>query len=158
MKLKIKPALKLYLFIGGIALLLTLAIHPLLPNWFEKYTVEIQEDTRSFPNPNLLYHDFDHDGFSEMAVLKYQQDIDESALKIYAYNGGLMEQWTFEERWLNRSMIFGDYNKDGRDEVYVFTQSKDSLFLYGIDPQSSKKFILNRAFITCAPKNMKSWD
>ena len=156
--MKVKPAFKLYLFIGSIALLLTLALHPLLPEWFEKYTLDMREDTRSFPNPNLLYHDFDHDGFSELAVLKYQRDIDESALKIYAYNGGLLNQWTLEERWLPHSMIFGDYNKDGNDEVYVFTKTRDSLFLYAIDPQSTKKFIIYRAFIARAPQKVKRWD
>lgn len=123
-----------------IALILTTAISPLLPDWFNKYKAELIEDTRNIPNPNILYHDFDHDGFSEMAALKYQKDIDESALKIYAYNGGLINQWTFEEPWLQRSMIFGDYDHNGHDEVYVFTQANDSLFLYAIDYRNINHF------------------
>ena len=158
MKSITKPRLKLYLLIGGMALLLTLAVKPLLPRWFEKYTADIKEDQRIFPNPNLLDHDFDHDGFSELAALKYQEDIDEPALKIYAYNGGLIDQWTFEERWLPRSMTFGDYDHNGSDEAYVFTRTRDSLFLYGIDPRRPGQFIVQRAFIARAPIGNKRWD
>lgn len=158
MKLKLKSTFHLYLFIGVIALGLTLLISPLLPRWFEKYTVQIEEDTRSIPNPNILYHDFDHDGFSEMAALKYQQNIDESALKVYAYNGGLINQWTFEERWLPHSMIFGDYNHDGYDEIYVFTKNRDSLFLYAVDSHNPNGFLLFRNFIVRAPQGIKRWD
>ena len=158
MKLKIKPALKLYLFIGGIALILTIAALPLLPDWLHKYKAKTVRDTRSFPHPDILYHDFDHDGYSELTVLKYQQDIDESALKVYAHNGGLIAQWNLDERWLPNSMIFGDYDHDGCDEVYVFTQARDSLFLYAVDPLIKKKFIVKRRFIVHAPRKVKRWD
>lgn len=158
MIIRLKSTWQLYLFIGVIALILTTAISPLLPDWFNKYKAELIEDTRNIPNPNILYHDFDHDGFSEMAALKYQKDIDESALKIYAYNGGLINQWTFEEPWLQRSMIFGDYDHNGHDEVYVFTQANDSLFLYAIDYRNINHFLVYRAFIARAPTGTKHWD
>ncbi len=158
MIIRLKSTWQLYLFIGVIALILTTAISPLLPDWFNKYKAELIEDTRNIPNPNILYHDFDHDGFSEMAALKYQKDIDESALKIYAYNGGLINQWTLDEPWLQRSMIFGDYDHNGHDEVYVFTQANDSLFLYAIDYRNINHFLVYRAFIARAPTGTKHWD
>ncbi|MHB2149692.1 ATP-binding protein [Calditrichota bacterium LG25] len=158
MKLRITSTIRLYLFIGAIALLLTLAMQPLIPNWFAPFKVKIEKDRRSFPNPCIQYHDFDHDGYSEMAALKYQENIDESAIKIYAYNGGLIDQWTFEERWLPNSMIFGDYDHDGNDEVYVFTKTADSLFLYAIDYQQPSRFILYRKYITRSPKKNKKWN
>ncbi len=158
MKIMLNSTFKLYFFITLIALGLTLFIASLLPNWFDKYKANIKKDTRSIPNPNIFYHDFDHDGFSEMAALKYQKDIDESALKVYAYNDGLIDQWNFKERWLQRSIIFGDYDHDGHDEAYVFTQNRDSLFLYVIDPEKPAKFILWRAFITRSLKHGKRWD
>lgn len=158
MKLSISPNIKLYAFIGGIALLLTLVIRPFLPEWFAYFKVKVEKDTRSIPNPCIQYRDLDHDGFSEMAALKYQQNINESALKIYAYNGGLIDQWTFEERWIPKSMIFGDYNHDGHDEVYVFTKTRDSLFLYAIDYHQMHSFLLERIFIARAPSKTKKWD
>lgn len=158
MKLKLNFQFQLIAFFALLSLLFTLLVHPLFPPWFEKYKTIITEDISIIPNPEVVYHDFDHDGFSEKVALKFQPNINESAVKIYAYNGGLMNQWTFAERWLPHSTIFGDYDHDGNDEVYVFTQKHDSLFLYAISPMRSKGFLLFRAFILNAPSKVKQWD
>ncbi len=159
MKIKSNPNAQFYLFVSGMALLLTFAIHPFLPDWFQKFKIDVNEDKRSIPTPNILYHDFDHDGFSELAALKYQKEIEESALKVYTYSGKLIEQWTFRERWISHSMIFGDYDHDGFDEVYIFTQNKDSLFLYAVNPRNREDFFIDRAFIARSPKmSIKRWD
>ncbi len=157
MKFKLKSPYPVYFFLTLIALGITFLISQLFPDYFTRYRVRLQEDTRSIPQPNVLYHDFDHDGFSELAALKYQKSIHEAALKIYAYNGGLIDQWTFAERWLPHSMIFGDYDHDGHDEAYIFTKNRDSLFLYVVAPYHSK-YIVARAFLLRAPKGVKNWD
>jgi nitrogen-specific signal transduction histidine kinase len=157
MKSKLNSPYPVYFFLILIALGITFLISHLFSDCFTPHRIQLQEDTRSIPRPNVLYHDFDHDGFSEMAALKYQKSIREAALKVYAYNGGLIDQWTFAEHWLPRSMIFGDYDHDGHDEVYVFTKNRDSLFLYAINPFRSH-YILNRVFLLRAPQNVKYWD
>ncbi len=158
MKFRLNSPYPIYFLLIILALGITLLISHQFTDCFARHRVQILEDVRSIPQPNVLYHDFDHDGFSEMAALKYQKNIDEAALKIYAYNGGLIDQWTFAERWLPHSMFFGDYDHDGHDEVYVFTKNRDSLFLYVINPYRSSDYILCRAFVLRAPNGIKNWD
>ena len=158
MKIQSPPNIRLYLFIGIFALLLTYAFRPLFLDWFQIFKINVEKDRRSFPRPCIMYHDLDHDGYSEMAVLKNSKSVYEPALKILAHNGGIIDQWTFEEPWLPNSMLFGDYNHDGHDEVYVFTKTADSLFLYAVDYRNRNSFLLHRKFIAHAPPNKKRWD
>jgi DNA-binding NarL/FixJ family response regulator len=49
---------------------------------------------------------------------------------------------------VNSTIFAGDYNNDNIQEIFVFTQASDSLFLYVLNSQNDKEFIVKRQFIT----------
>ncbi len=158
--MKLRSRLHLILLIALLAAGPTALALYLIPLPLQPYRAQITEIKKPhIPNPNIVFHDFDHDGNSEMFALKYQIDLNQAAAKIYSADGGLVDQWTFGERWLNRAFAFGDYDGDGTDEAYIFTQKQDSVFLYAFKP-NGKGFFINRRFIDkIAKRNQQGgWD
>jgi len=135
--MKLRSRKQLYLFIALIAAALTALLFYFIPLPLQPFRVQIKEIKKPYiPNPNIVYHDFDHDGNSERFALKYQENINQSAAKIYSADGGLVDQWTFGERWLNHAFAFGDYDGDGTDEAYIFTKSRILFFCTPLNQQA----------------------
>ncbi len=154
-----KPYYRIHFFIVLLALLITFISFYLFPFPITPHKVHYKIQGH---NPYLIpyYHDFDHDGFSEKIELKHNPVNNRWAIKGYTVREQLIDQWNFLEKWLVHP-IFGDFNNDHHDEVYVFTHTYDSLFLYGLDIRE-KEFFLYRKFIFRAPQplppNTSVWD
>ena len=149
----------LYLFNFALSLILTFLFFQIFSLPLSHHKTKISE--HPLPPERIYYfHDFDHDGFSEKVELKYQKIYDQPAIKVYNYFNKLIDQWNFLEPWI-QNPIFGDYDHNHHDEVYILTHTNDSLFIYGLDIRD-KKFFLYRKFITAAPRPLPNskgiWD
>ena len=152
----------------GVSVIIVYFLSMYGPLKFPAYTLKIQPLDFLNSNDNRIYnfyHDFDHDGFSEQVLLKYGSSIylaQESGIKIYNSNGGIIDQWNFLEPWVLQKPLFADTDQDGYDEVYIFTMRNDSLFLYGVDPRQKLRFKIYRKFLFHGPRPnpnpKKIWD
>ena len=152
----------------GVSVIIVYSLSVYGPLKFPAYTLKIQPLDFLSSNDNRtynFYHDFDHDGFSEHVQLKYGSSIylaQESGIKIYNSNGGIIDQWNFLEPWVLQKPLFTDTDQDGYDEVYIFTMRNDSLFLYGVDPRQKLRFKIYRKFLFHGPRPnpnpKKIWD
>ncbi|RMG25529.1 MAG: hypothetical protein D6732_22355, partial [Methanobacteriota archaeon] len=106
-------------------------------------------------------HDFDHDNFSENVYFKYEPNSERWGIKISHYDESIIDQWNLPEPWF-RQAIFGDFDNDLWDELYFFTYTEDSLFLWAIDPRHRNRFLLQRQLMAVAPNPLppgaSRWD
>ena len=141
-----------------LALVISLLIIWVLPTVFNKYEAELIEKQYSdndFPN-KYFYHDFDHDGNSEMV----RQGLNSGTLNPYfcidSNDGITMGQWNFGGTWIKSALLFfGDYDNNGFDEVYGFTWENDSVFINGIEPIGRNTDHLITEFLFKCPLNNK---
>jgi len=152
---------QVYLLLAAIALGVAVIIYLLMDFPQQPYRTKVNLQTKG-KDIEVYYHDADHDGYSERYELKINPTLADIGIKVLTYDGKLVDQWNFEEKWFPKSVVFGDYDGDRYDEVYCFTVGRDSLFLYGFDPRHPSQFFLYRQFITRAPSpnpNPKGiWD
>lgn len=140
-----------------ISLIISSIIIAFLPPVFSKYSIELVKRT-IYSNTQQYYHDIDHDSFDESILLTYEYDSFEfPCIKLKEETSERdkikeVNQYNWEKQWLSENyLMFGDYNFDNSDEIYVYTHSDDSLFLMGLDPGGSQyilfeKFIANVSF------------
>lgn len=54
-------------------------------------------------------------------------------------NEKIINHWTFPGEWSGGVKPYiGDYNCDGKDEVYIFTRKSDSIFIHCVDPLNNQ--------------------
>lgn len=120
-----------------IGLVATVLIVILFLLFADKYRAEILSTQYLGENQDLYYHDFDRDGKSERLVLyRYPEKI--ASVLVYK-NEELVLQRDFKGDFGRSSSIINisDYDNDGSDEIILFTEFKDSLFLNSIDVMSN---------------------
>lgn len=162
--MKIKTTKQLYLLFFAVALLAALGVYKLLFPAPQSHRLQVIERQLADPASHTMYHDFDHDGYSEQLYLVNRppsgaHPIGDYYIVFYNYNGGTIDQGNFSEGLRLTWLYFGDYTADNYDETLVFTQNKDSLFLSLIDLNPAR-WILKREFIMAAPPQnpMDYWD
>jgi hypothetical protein len=128
------------------ATLLVLLIFPLnLP----KYKAEIT-DKRKIPIPEvMIWDDLENDGSSDR-IFTYNNTVGTTALTIDLYPSMNTVEWDLrgivpENR--NEFLTTGDYDGDGKKEVYVFTISNDSILLHIISDFRNPRPALTNRFI-----------
>jgi hypothetical protein len=117
----------------------------LLPDAFDKYTVEPVYEKILREGLTIGYHDLDHDGSSEWYYAT-ENKIGGSAISIHNYSG-VLNHWDFDGIFIpdQPKCIVGDYDNNGNDEIYAFTLIGDSLIINGIDyRKKDKPFLTNR--------------
>ena len=97
-------------------------------------------------NSFVFYHDFDKDGYSELIKATSPEKNEVPFIHLINYSGGIIDQFNFSEPLDKYKIYFDDYTADGYDDIFVFTEALDSLFLYILDPYR-KEFILKRHFL-----------
>ncbi|MBN2426215.1 MAG: hypothetical protein JXB44_14420, partial [Calditrichaceae bacterium] len=97
-------------------------------------------------NGFVFYHDFDKDGYSELIKVISPEKNEMPFIHLINYSGGIIDQFNFNEPLNKNKIYFDDYTADGYDDIFVFTEMVDSLFLYILDPYR-KEFILKRHFL-----------
>jgi hypothetical protein len=117
----------------------------LLPDAFDKYTVDPVYEKILREGLTIGYHDLDHDGNSE-SYYATENKIGGSAISIHNYSG-VLNHWDFDGIFIpdQPKCIVGDYDNNGNDEIYAFTLIGDSLIINGIDyRKKDKPFLTNR--------------
>ncbi len=96
--------------------------------------------------PYIFYHDLDHDGLSE----KLEISMIPNGLGIMVYTkGGVIEQWNFLGKKISDPFLFfGDLDNDGRDEIFLATYYKDSIYFHCFNPFKNIIYFQNKAITT----------
>ncbi len=109
------------------------------------YNFSITEHLSGKLGYSVVYHDFDHDGYSEKLEIR-NNGPDRFNILVRNWSGGTIDQANYWERIDIYGLMFADINGDGYDEILGFTQGGDSLYFY-LHDLVAQKVIINRLFI-----------
>ncbi|MCD4770425.1 MAG: histidine kinase [Bacteroidales bacterium] len=120
-----------------ISLILAISVILVLLLIANKYTAILISSEFTGSNITIYYHDLDYDGNSERIELHTYAERKVSLL-VYK-NDEIIDQWNYNGVFGHLASPFiNDYDNDGLDEVFIFTQLKDSLYLNCVDVISKK--------------------
>jgi len=110
----------------------------------DKYHISLLDKERSTPIVLYYYHDLDSDGNSEK--LFFQKNNNGRVGLIVYENDKVINHWNFEGDWgRNNKPFIGDFDNDGKDEVFLFSRIKDTLYIHCVDPINNKIEFQNKA-------------
>lgn len=134
-------------YLALLALLLPALLLWQISEWRMPYRL-VERDTHPTDNNFLLYHDFDHDGVSEIIVKQYDPGTKYYSLKINTDVVTIIQQINFIDSLRANWLFFGDYTLDGYDELIAFTINEDSLFLSIVDMHSEDRTLRRHLLLT----------
>jgi two-component system nitrogen regulation sensor histidine kinase NtrY len=112
--------------------------------WFNPQELKVLE-TITGTTDIKIYHDFNQDGFSESLVFNTTDSI-RFTCRISSWSGGIIDQTNYSEMPSVWGLLFADITGDHFDEIFAFTENKDSVFLY-VHDIIAKKPVINRLFL-----------
>ncbi|MBW6460600.1 MAG: histidine kinase [Bacteroidales bacterium] len=129
-----------------------------VPLGLKKYYAKEVEVRTAFDKTQFLFTDLDHDGVSERihTFINYAGNTGFCIRK----GDNALGQWNYRGIWqpkTNRLMI-GDYNKNGRDEIYLFTVINDSVMLHAVEYDIRPDPFINDRFIAKVGKSLQDPD
>ena len=124
--------------------LITGALSILIFPYLQPYTIEFFKESRAENNWVVSFRDLNKDGKSEKLIF-ISDSLGFSSLIIY--EGVVVHgQWRFKGKFPKGAFYsYGDYDKNGKEETYIFTICNDSLFLNAIESYTSQVIIKNKA-------------
>jgi len=136
-----------------IALPFSLSLLVLLPPFSQKYkgsTEQIEKHSIKTLH-NIYFVDLDNDGFSEKIAISIWME-NSTSVHLRASNGSVIDQFNFGGLHNFRfEPLFGDYDQNGKKEIYVFSATNDSvIYINSIEMLEKKKFVKKSKFITKA--------
>jgi hypothetical protein len=130
-----------------LALPITLVIILFLPP-IEKYKIDfIKKAVTDKPDCAETFIDVNEDGYSEKIILFNNQRGD-AAIKIVDQSNILLEWHDFKGSMYHDTPKPGDYNHDGKPELYFISNKQDSVFLNILYPITSQSHNAKQKFIT----------
>jgi anti-sigma regulatory factor (Ser/Thr protein kinase) len=142
-----------------IAFVATLLILIIFPQSFPKYKAEITNENKTSRRELIFWDDLENDGTSDM-IYAYDNIIGTAALAVRRFPSRKIVEWDLHGKFsFNRDeyVFTGDYDENGKKEVYAFTLSNDSIYLHVItDPTKPKPTISNRFITTVGQLDGKS--
>jgi hypothetical protein len=131
-----------------ISIIIGLIIIAVLPEYHNKYEVELIEAVLNDRENQTFFHDLNNDFVSER-IMYYQNVLGNAAYEIHTSEGGLVDQWNLSsehssQRWI---LNFFDLNDNGFSEIYHLTKQNDSILLNIEEHFSPKPFIDRGIFI-----------
>ncbi len=159
---EVKSLRQLYLLFILISLTVALITSLAISYLTYPYKVQVKDKSPVYEAGLILYHDFNQDGFSEKVQIMNKKTTQEYYLLISPYTQGtykIIDQFNFKDSLNIKWIFFGDYTGDGYDEMLVFTQHEDSLYVSVINV-NLKKWILKRQYILGVqkPNPYHLWD
>jgi len=103
----------------------------------DKYTASLISKEYNAGNLARFYHDLDHDKKSEKIELHHYRE-GKASILVYQNERIIMQQDFNGNFKTHFEPVIDDFDNDGIDEIFLFTQFKDSLFLSCIDAISNK--------------------
>jgi hypothetical protein len=107
------------------------------PDSLEKYVGRLMSDTSQMlaDGQKNRYIDVDNDGNSEEFVYYHLSDNRQPIVTQYTHEGVSQNTWYLDGEVVeNFDFIWGDSNQDSLNEIYVFSKTKNMLFLYRLMP------------------------
>ncbi len=131
---------------GGAAYLLRESFYP--------YEFDIVETISGELDHEIAYHDFDHDGFSEMMEIR-NYAANRYNILVTNWNGGTIDQANYWEPITHHGLMFADITGDGFDEILGFSQENDTLYFY-LHDLITKTALIKRLVIDCVKEPLSS--
>ena len=130
----------------------------LVPMGLKKYRAGLVEMTTQFDKSQFCFADLDHDGYSERIHTFFNEAGNVGV--VIRLKGIPDEQRNFRGIYQDKSprFILGDYDNDGKDEVYLFTLVDDSVMLQAIRISANLEHFIQNRFIAKLGKNLKDPD
>lgn len=139
-----------------LAFFISLAIIYFLPS-INKYELILVKKTAVHGPKQEYFYDLNHDSFSEYIRLGVEKPPYTFPYMVYGEYLSqdeapqILHQLNLNRPWLtNTEIVFGDYDNDDVDEIFVFSMSNDSLFIIGIKLFDSVSIFLEK-FISIVP-------
>jgi len=119
-----------------------------LPNYFAKYTIELQRQVIREDPFRVYFEDLDGDGSCE-EVFSHTNFAGDASIMIYDTDHNLLDQWNFDTQQTNsrNKLFFSDNDANDFQEIYMVTKYQDSAFLNIIEPLAPSGIRKERIFI-----------
>lgn len=115
-----------------LSLFAALVVILLLPYNFPKYSLSlVDKEKMDTVNIRVSYDDMDGNGFSDK-ILAFNNSVKNCGLTVTLKPSLLIQEWDFPGQFVFNNTDFivtGDYDGDGKKEVFAFSISHDSLYL-----------------------------
>ena len=111
--------------------------------------IEINYNHTDISNDNqkVYFVDLDKDGYQETITFFLYENINQPTIKVFSEKN-FRNYWIFPDDKVELfEILFADYDNDGITEMFSFTQSNDSVFIYGMDLNEKYEFFLKRKFV-----------
>ncbi|GAP41887.1 histidine kinase [Lentimicrobium saccharophilum] len=128
-----------------ITILILILVFPTVP----KYKISVAKIIRNTLDLEV-YADISGDGYSDRISIK-DDTADIFSIVVYEAITGKMNQWNFEGKPLTKTndyLIIGDYNKNSKKELYIFSLNHDSIMLHCIYDIDNNKPGFKNVFIS----------
>ena len=137
-----------------IGFVLSVLVISVFAGYFPRYYAEIVDQSKLNNNGEVYFYDLDNDGNSEKIHYYHYDRIFQPTLYLYDSNDNFKFLWNFFESPVKNCRIFhGDYNNDNINEIFVFTEKADSIFLYILNSDTDKELVVKRQFIANIEKS-----
>lgn len=107
-----------------------------LPDIFHKYKVEIVNRNVCSDKHIEKYIELNGDDANERVILHFQEEVlpPKSLISIFSSDESHLANIDLQHSWVESNNLFSaDINKNGRNELFVFTQSQETVFLNQIE-------------------------
>lgn len=156
----LKPLRKIYLLFAGCALLIAFLVALLASQKILPYQLILSKQKTLDALGRFYFYDLDHDGYQERIEM-IKEPLDQYYyIKVYRdYDQGLIDQFNFKKEIVFRSPTFFDLNKDGCDDLFVFSNNDDSLYLSVIDVKNVRFLQKEKSVLASSPnRSGEKWD
>ncbi len=146
----------------AIALLLGLLLGYIFkPKSYNKYVGKIASNDGKLlaDGQKVCFTDIDGDGNSEEFIYYHLSDNKQPVINQYDNTGKFQYIWYLSGQTIKQfDFINGDYNSDGKNELYVFSKNKDGIYLYGIEGNRSNQFLAEKVKVINFSKQIENND
>ncbi len=156
-----KPLRKIILIFGFASLSIAIITSFLASRYILPYSLkELRYNPFDRTITRIFYHDFDRDGFKERVVMVNDPLQGFYYLKFYQdYQRGLIDQFNFNHRIVLSKPVFYDYNQDGFDDLFIFSNDNKALYLTIIDIFNVEYLLFEQPILPSSPqRSRENWD
>jgi len=116
------------------------------------YKLAIKETSIINNNGSVYFADLNSDGKSEKINYYENEGLNTPTLYLYDNQGSFISLFAFDDQPIkNLPLLFSDYNNDKANEIFILNHKNDSLFLYAINYNFPKEFVIKRQIINQLP-------
>ena len=119
------------------------------------YKIKIIETYTVNNNGQITYSDLDNDGSAEKIHYYHYNNVFDPMLYVYDTENNIQSLWNFFESPIKNCPVYtGDFNNDQIQEIYLFTQDTDSIFLYVLNTKDVKSPYVKKQLVSAISGKM----